>query len=61
MGEAPIPDEIYERLYRRMHPKRFPYSPWERQRELHDLWPVDQRAFRQVVDAVLTDLEQSDD
>lgn len=45
--------DIYERTYRRLNPRFFPYSPYERQRELRDLWPQDRRRFRDMVDAVL--------
>ena len=47
----------YERAYRKLHPRTFPLSPCERQRELSDLWPADQDRFRQMVDAV-TDAKQ---
>lgn len=46
-------DDIYARTFRRLHPRRSPYSPYERQRELSDLWPRDQQRFRETVDAVL--------
>lgn len=49
----------YERIYRRLHPRRFPYSPFETQRELRDLWPVEQKKFRHMVDAILQ--EQDDE
>jgi hypothetical protein len=42
----------YDQIYRKLHPPTMPYSPWSRQRELCDLWPVDQRAFREMVDAI---------
>lgn len=41
----------YDAAYRRAHPRLFPYSPWERQKELSDLWPSEQKKFRDVVDA----------
>lgn len=50
-----INDDSYERAYRRAHPRMFPHSPHERQRELRDLWPADQRKFRELVDAVRVD------
>ena len=34
-----------EKIYRRMHPREFPYSPWGRQLELRDLWPDEQQKF----------------
>lgn len=45
-----MPD--YDETYRAMHPKLFPFSPWERQRELRDLWPDEQAKFRKMVDAI---------
>lgn len=42
----------YDAIYRKLHPRRDRYSPYERQRELHDLWPRDQRKFREMVDAI---------
>ncbi|MGN6768872.1 MAG: hypothetical protein ACTHJQ_03350 [Rhizobiaceae bacterium] len=45
--------DIYERIYRETHPRLFPFSPFERQRELRDLWPADQRKFRDMVDSTL--------
>lgn len=46
-----MPD--YEQIYRKMHPKRFPYSPYEKQRELCDLWPDEQEKFKREVDTIL--------
>ncbi len=43
--------DIYEQVYRDLHPRTFPLSPWERQRELRDLWPAEQQKFRDMVDA----------
>jgi len=45
----------YDALYRKLHPRSMPFSPYERQRELRDLWPVDQQKFRDFVDAVLSE------
>lgn len=45
-----IPD--YDEIYRTMHPRRFPFNPFERQRELRDLWPDEQRQFRKMVDVL---------
>lgn len=45
----------YERIYRRLNPRTFPYSPYERQRELSDLWPREQQKFRDMVDTILND------
>jgi hypothetical protein len=42
--------DTYERIYRETHPRIFPYSPWERQLELRDLWPSEQQKFRNHVD-----------
>lgn len=42
-------DDEYAAAYRRAHLRRSPYSPWERQQELSDLWPSDQEAFRELV------------
>jgi hypothetical protein len=36
-------------IYRRLHPRAFQFSPWERQMELRDLWPSDQREFREMI------------
>lgn len=46
-----MPD--YDEIYRKANPRRFPYSPFERQRELRDLWPDLQEDFRRVVDAAI--------
>lgn len=46
-------ETIYDRAYRKMHPRLFPFSAWERQRELSDLWPADQEKFKRVVDAII--------
>lgn len=45
--------DTYEQAYRRLHPRRFPYSSHERQLELRDLWPSEQAKFRKLVDAVV--------
>lgn len=42
----------YEKIYRRLHPKRFLFSPWERQAELRNLWPRDQQKFKKMVDGI---------
>lgn len=41
----------YDAIYRRAHPRRFPFSPYERQMQLRDLWPSEQEKFRRIVDA----------
>lgn len=46
-------ETIYDKIYRRANPKLFPYSPYERQPELRDLWPSEQEKFKRVVDAAL--------
>lgn len=43
----------YDTIYRQVNPRRFPFSPFERQIELRDLWPDEQENFRKVVDAAL--------
>ena len=43
----------YDKAYRLAHPRMFPFSPWERQRELSNLWPSEQEKFRKIVDAAL--------
>jgi len=43
----------YEQIYKQTHPKACPLSPWERQRQLSDLWPCDQQKFKDVVDVIL--------
>lgn len=43
----------YEQIYRQLNPRSFPYSPYEKQRELRDLWPKEQEAFKRLVDAIL--------
>lgn len=43
----------YEAIYRRMHPKRMPYSAYEPQLELRNLWPRDQAEFKRQIDAAL--------
>lgn len=50
----------YDNLYRKLNPRRFPYSPWERQRELNDLWPQDQELFRRLVDGVALPIEDDE-
>lgn len=42
----------YDAAYRAAHPRLFPFSPYERQRELRDLWPSEQAKFRRIVDAI---------
>jgi len=41
----------YAAIYRKANPKAMPFSIHERQRELSDLWPVDQEKFKRIVDA----------
>lgn len=43
----------YEEIYRKLNPKANLYSPWKRQRELKDLWPEQQEAFKIKVDTIL--------
>lgn len=43
----------YAQAYRDLHPRQFPFSPWERQMELRDLWPADQERFRETVRGIL--------
>ncbi len=50
----PLNEPDYDAIYRRLNPKVFPYSPWERQRELRDLWPSDRERFKQMVRDVLS-------
>ena len=45
----------YDRIYRRLHPKTFPFSPYERQLELSDLWGANQEKFRREVNAILSE------
>ncbi len=54
-------DALYDSLYRKLHPRMFPHSPWERQRELRDLWPAEQMEFRKMVDNILAKREPADD
>lgn len=42
----------YDAIYRRMNPRLFPYSPWERQKELRDLWPSEQSKVRKQIDTI---------
>ena len=42
-----------EELFRREHPKSCPWSPWERQMELRDLWPADQEAYIRRVEQMI--------
>lgn len=51
-------EDIYDRVYREMNPRIFPYSPWERQRQLCDLWPSEQKKFKDMVDAVAKSLDR---
>ena len=44
-------DDEYAEIYRRMRPKMFPYSPYERQMELSDRWPADQEQIKREIDA----------
>ncbi len=48
-----MPD--YDAIFRKLHPRSSPFSPWERQRELRDLWPADQQKFKGMVDTVLAE------
>jgi len=41
----------YAAIYRKANPKVMPFSIHERQRELSDLWSVDQEKFKRIVDA----------
>jgi hypothetical protein len=50
----------YAAIYRKANPKRFFFSPYEKQRELSDLWPDLQEEFKRTVDATLKHKEQSD-
>jgi len=47
----------YDQIYRKLNPKRFPYSPWERQVELSDLWPVDQQKFKDEIDLITKEIQ----
>lgn len=50
----------YDQIYRELHPRQFPHSPYEKQRELRNLWPSEQEKFKQEIDVVLrAALEQS--
>lgn len=51
-------DSIYDRVYREIHPRMFPYSPWERQMELRDIWPSEQKKFKDMVDAVAKSIDR---
>lgn len=53
VGEALQQKPDYERIFRRLHPKSCPASPWEHQRELRDLWPAEQQKFRDEIDTIL--------
>jgi len=44
-------NDKYAEIYRRMHPRVFPYSPYERQMELSDLWPSEQARIKREIDA----------
>lgn len=50
-------DTIYDTIFRRLHPRMFPYSPRERQRELRDLRLSEQEKFKRQVDATIRALE----
>jgi hypothetical protein len=54
-------DSVYDKIYRRMHPRQFPYSAFERQSELSDLWPAEQTRFRKMVDATVQSVGLRDD
>jgi hypothetical protein len=45
-------DHDYEKLYRELHPRHVPTSPYGRQIELRDLWPADQEKFKRLVDKI---------
>lgn len=49
----------YDQIYRDLHPITFPWSPYDRQLELRDLWPSDQERFRKKIDTIGRALEQS--
>lgn len=59
MADPKQPD--YAAMYRRAHPRLMPFSPWERQRELSDLWPSKQAKFRKLADAMLAEKDRRDD
>ena len=50
--------EELRRIYRRLHPRQFPYSSWERQRQLDDLWPAEQERFARDVRIILAALSE---
>lgn len=43
----------YDKIYRKLNPPLFPHSPYGKRKELGDLWPVDQKKFRDMVDKVV--------
>lgn len=50
----------YDEIYRRLNPRSCPLSPYERQRELGDLWPSKQSEFRKMIDCILYGQEKHD-
>lgn len=53
-------DTIYDTIFRHLHPRVFPYSSRERQRELRDLRPSEQEKFKRQVDATIRALEEQE-
>lgn len=49
MSDAPD----YAKIYRRLNPRKHPYSPYEPQRQLTDLWPSEQEKFKRMIDTIL--------
>ena len=42
----------YEAIFRKLHPRSMPWSPWGRQLELRDLDEAEQEKFKRTVDAI---------
>jgi hypothetical protein len=42
----------YDKIYRILNPKKMLYNPYERQRELSDIWPSAQNDFKRNIDKI---------
>lgn len=52
-------EKLAEEVYRQEPPRMFPYSPYGRQMELHDLWPTDRKAYVDRVARIVKEMQKS--
>lgn len=51
-------DDIYEKIYRKLHPGSHLYRPFGQPGELSRLWPSEQEKFKKEVDTILKVLNE---